>query len=68
VDDQDVAVSLALDLATHAQTEKTLEEARLVRADDDEVGAALLGQLDDVACRVGEREVEVTFDTPLFEE
>ena len=55
-------MSLALDLAAHAQPEKTLEETRLVRADDDQVGATLLGQLDDVARRVGEREVVVTFD------
>ena len=53
-------MSLALDLATHAQPEKTLEETRLVRADDDQVGATLLGQLDDVAGRVGEREVVVS--------
>ena len=39
-----------------------------MRADDDQVGTPLFGQLDDVARRVGEREVEVTFDAALGEE
>ena len=61
-------MSLALDLAAHAQPQKPLEEARLVRADDDQVGATLLGELDDVVSRVGEREVVFAFDAALGEE
>ena len=43
---------MALHRAAHAVAEQPLEESRLACPDHDEVGAALLGELDDRFARV----------------
>jgi hypothetical protein len=68
VDDEDIAMRLALHRAAHAQPKQPREEIRLVRADDDEVGVAPLGELHDLARGVAQRDFVLALETALGKE
>src|SRR5919197_6699992 len=55
VDDEDVAVGLAYNAGADAAGEQPLEETRFACANDDQIGAAMLGLGDDLLVRWTER-------------
>jgi hypothetical protein len=68
VDDQHVAVGLALNLAADARLDQPLEQARLAGPDDDQIGVAALRELEDLRRRVAQRDVVLGVEPALAQE
>ena len=68
VDDEDVAMRLAVHFAADAQVEQPLKQTRLAGPDDDQVRVLVLGELEDHLGRLAEGDGVLGLDPPLAEE